>query len=46
MTHITIKINKVTPEIQKTLDYLKTLLGVTISHSQNVKRAWDTASEE
>ena len=50
MTHLTIKIDEVTPEIQKTLDYLTSLSGVTISHGKGAKsakrNAWDTAMAE
>lgn len=50
MTHLTIKIKEVTPEIQKTLDYLTSLSGVTISHDKDaksaMKNAWDTAIAE
>ena len=50
MTHLTIKIDEVTPEIQKTLNYLKTLSGVTIStHKEAQSRsrtAWETAIAE
>ena len=50
MTHLTIKIDEVTPEIQKTLDYLKTLSGVTITHDKKMKpagtNAWNTAISE
>lgn len=50
MTHLTIKIDEVTPEIQKTLDYLTSLSGVTISHGKSVKSAtksaWDKATAE
>lgn len=50
MTHLTIKIDEVTPEIQKTLDYLTSLSGVTISHGKSTKpatkSAWNTAIAE
>lgn len=50
MTHLTIKIDEVTPEIQKTLDYLQTLSGVTITHDKKMKpagtNAWTMAISE
>lgn len=50
MTHLTIKIDEVTPEIRKTLDYLTSLAGVTISHDKSAQpvgaSAWDTAMAE
>lgn len=50
MTHLHVKIDEVTPEIQRTLDYLNSLSGVSISQHKSAqsvgKSAWDTAIAE
>ncbi len=50
MTHYSLNIEKVTPEIREALKHLQTLAGVTIvpgnSTKEKTRNAWDTAIAE